>query len=194
MATKLIVLYASLIALMMPYSAAADITQCTQVACIYDPLLSPFDEDYTVPTDGKLYRWDFRFTSLDPNATISLDSPTQLDSDLVYFLGAGNFQEVFNSPFQYTFSPTFRPGLLSIIVGAPKNFDNCSNPTEIGLCSANYNVWGNGTRFIVTSNSPVSVLFSSTAVPEPAGWILAILGFGALGMRFRRRPLSNCRA
>ena len=94
----------------------------------------------------------------------------------------------------HVFKETLTPGLLSIVVRAPAQYDNCV-PGVVSIsapCGEIINVWGNGTTFTGYSTDPVFVNFTATAVPEPAGWVLTLAGVGVAGagLRLSRRRLQ----
>ncbi len=143
--------------------------------------------DYTVPADGRPYRWDFSFTSTDPNATLFLDPPNQVDSIAEYETASGETGVSAGFP-SYLFDETEKPGLLSILVQAPAAYDHCvANVIAVAPCGMIYEVFGNGTQFTGSALEPLTVTWTITAVPEPAQWVLMLVGMGVLGAGLRRR-------
>ncbi len=150
------------------------------------PADGPYSADYTVPSDGKTYSWDFFIQSDDPDATIKLQAPNEVFGAGQIVTDSGPFTPVFLMP-AYTFYEVKSPGRVSYIVSAQQGFDHCDDPGPVGsLCKASYYVWGNATRLEVFSKAPVAVHLSVSAVPEPSAWALMILGFGACGLMLRR--------
>lgn len=160
----------------------------TVIVGTYDPADFPYiDYDYTVPTDGHTYKWIFDVTSTDPNASVFLSHPTQVEGFLVSPNGAG-FDYTFTSAFSYTFKETVKPGQTSILVKGPQDFNNCTSGSPLGqVCGAFYNVWGNGTYLELNATSPVTIAFTALAVPEPETWAMMIVGMGMIGMAKRKR-------
>jgi hypothetical protein len=146
-----------------------------------------YSADYTVPSDGKTYSWDFFIQSDDPDATIRLRAPNEVFGAGEIVTATGPFEPVFLMP-AYTFYEVKSPGRVSYIVSAQQGFDHCDDPGPVGsLCRASYYVWGNGTTLEVFSKAPVTVHLSVSAVPEPSAWALMIAGFGACGVMLRRQ-------
>ncbi len=152
------------------------------------PADGPYFADYTVPSDGKTYSWDFSIKSDDPDATITLTKPNEVFGvGRIVTDGDPATLTSFLTP-AYTFNEVKSPGMVSYIVSAQQNFDHCSDPGPVGsLCSATYYVWGNGSAILVDAKAPVTIHLSVSAVPEPSAWALMILGFGACGLMLRRR-------
>lgn len=147
--------------------------------------------DYTIVPDGHAYRWDFRYTSEDPNAWISLDIPNE-----VYTYGtrrdeSGNFDFVLldwgHAP--YSMVPVSRwPGVLSYVVRGSVGYDHCSSSTPLGaLCAVGYVIWGNATTLSYSSQAPIYISATVTAVPEPWVWVLMLTGLAAVGVTLRSR-------
>jgi hypothetical protein len=147
-----------------------------------------FDVNYTVPPDGRTYRWDLWTDGSNPTVTINLPSPNEDFALTKVSNGDGTFHEDFSGA-GWTWLETINPGHTTIItrsLGA--NYDHCSGASALGdACAASYNVWGNGVLLTVSTRSPVTVFFSQTAVPEPATWAMMLGGFFGLGAILRRR-------
>lgn len=185
----------ALLALPSAPAAAAFGPACPLSGCVFDPAETPyFDFDYTIPADGKLYRWAIDFTAADPLATVSLSTPTQTEIFYTIRAGAG-FDELYDGNAPYTFAPTITPGRSVWLVRAPKAFDFCARPGPDGeVCAAVVQIFGNGTFLTVNSTAPITAFFSESAVPEPATWLTLILGFGLTGAAIRRRRLMDLSA
>jgi len=163
------------------FVVSPDFDPVTGVWQIQDPW------DYTVPSDGQLYRWDFSFTSADPNATLFLDPPNLLNAFDIYETSTGPSIQFIGDPI-YTFDESEGPGLLTIFVQNQASYDNCTpGVISTSACGAIYQVFGDGTRFTGTSFDPLTVTWTITAVPEPAEWTLMLVGMGVLGAGLRRR-------
>jgi len=164
-------------------TAASATFDCSE--CVFDPgVQQSYDYDYVVPPDGRTYRWTIAFTSVDPAATIRLAEPNQTEVFLDY--RDGRFEYDPNPIFR--FDQTLAPGLTTIFVRAPRQFDNCDQPgPDTSPCRATVHIWGNGTMLTVTGNAPIFAAFGESLVPEPAGWLLIIAGFGAAGIALRAR-------
>lgn len=156
--------------------------------CIYDPALGPFNQDYTVPADGRTHRWDIAFTSADPFANVTWDAPTQVEAILTYNRGGGVFETVpATNAVAYMFRQLLMPNLTSYLVRAPASFNTCAKSVASSTpCAADYHVWGNGTSLRVTASAPVTITFSDSVVSEPGTWALLIVGLGAAGAMLRR--------
>ncbi len=178
-------------ALVAAPAQAVFVGPCGLATCLLDPVdgdfgYGQFNFDYTVPPDGRTYRWLITFTSADPLATIFLDQPTQTEIHTT-FRSSGGLDYGYDSHPSYLFSPTITPGRTSIRVRAPASFDFCSQPGPDGeICAADVNIWGNGTVLTLNSDEPVLATFSQTAVPEPATWAMLLIGFGMVGTAIRR--------
>lgn len=182
-------LFAAL-ALLLAAPAHADLfNSCGGGGCLFDPEFGPFRQDYSLPTDGHTYQWDFRIESEDPEATLSLGRTNQIDIYAWQKLSDGR---VIGAPVDWDFSwvmiRTAKPGLVSYEVRAPASYNDCDKPDAIGhICGVQYNFWGNGTPLTISSTAPMRVFFSVTAIPEPSTWALMIAGFGACGVMLRRQ-------
>ena len=155
-----------------------------------------FPLDYSVPPDGRTYRWDIAYQSEDPLAHVTLDDPNQVE---VYFersLGDGVTESDYSwfDGVDFMWTPvTYQPNVASYLVRAPANFDFCAPTTPAGaICAASYNVWGNGTQVHLFANAPVTILRATeTLIPEPATWALLLLGFFGAGAVLRSRNRSR---
>lgn len=155
------------------------------------------EADYTVPSDGKTYRWDIFYETDDPAGYVTLDAPSQVEAFLLRSLGGGATQIEFSLDVDYVFTQlTTSFGVVSYRMRAPADFDNCTAATPAGeICGATYNVFGNGTRIHAFGGSPVTLVgITSTEVPEPGAWGLMILGFGGVGSMVRRRRWQGVKA
>ena len=170
----------------MPVAAAASF-DCTQ--CVFDPTVQKYyDYDYTVPPDGRTYRWTIALAGSDPAATISLSGPNQ--TDLFYDYRDGN--QVYDGNPPHRFDQTVTPGLTAIFVRAPRAFDVCDQPgSNTKPCRATVHIWGNGSFLTVTGTAPVTATFSESLVPEPASWTLMVIGFGVGGAVLRSRRTAR---
>lgn len=155
---------------------------------VVDPVQDPsIFLDYTVPADGKTYRWDFFLQSEDPDATISLKAPNEVFGVGKIVAGPDTFNATFVMP-AYSFYEIKGPGLVSYIVSAQADFDHCDQPGPVGsMCAAYYAVWGNADAMKIDAKAPITVHLSVSAVPEPSTWALMIAGFGACGVMLRRQ-------
>jgi hypothetical protein len=144
--------------------------------------------DYTVPSDGRAYRWDLWTDT--PGVTINLTSPNEtFDTELVSN-GDGTFHnDAFLLGTGFAWSATQAPSHTTIYTRSLQaDFNHCTGSSSAGdICAGSFNVWGNGTLLTVDTRSPVTVFFSQTAVPEPATWALMLSGFFGLGLALRRR-------
>jgi len=166
---------------------------CIAHVCDVDPADGPnFFNDYTVPSDGRHYRWDFIFD--DPNATLFLAPPNQVESFFLRAAGDGTFDFIFNPNVDFQFERVIDlPGRVSYLVAAPRSFDTCGPATHAGvICRAQYDVFGNSTFLTMNADAPFHLTFREVAVPEPGTWALMILGFGGIGaaLRARRRGVA----
>ncbi|MEO8723298.1 MAG: PEPxxWA-CTERM sorting domain-containing protein [Sphingobium sp.] len=154
----------------------------------FDPIEnSTIDYDYTVPTNGKTYRWIFNVFSADPNASVYLTPPTQVEGFLISPTAA-DFNYTFTSALSYIFHETVQPGQTTILVKGPKDYNNCNGGSPIGqTCGAFYNVWGNGTFLQLSATSPVTISFSALAAPEPEIWAMMIVGMAMIGAAKRKQ-------
>jgi hypothetical protein len=181
---------AALLASGIPVAASASF-ECD--TCVFDPTEQDrIDYDYTVPSDGRTYRWTIMSTSSDPTATIRLAEPNQ--TEVLYDYRDGSF--IYDGSPSYRFDQTVTPGLTTILVRAPRSFDLCDEPGSMtDPCRAVVHIWGNGTFLTVAGSAPITATFSESVVPEPASWTLMISGFGVAGaaMRYRRRRSATAR-
>jgi hypothetical protein len=156
---------------------------------VIDPALGPYWFDYTLPTDGRLYLWNFSYTSADPNALFTVPIPNEVDEYVTYktdtglttsFGGNWNFSE---------FQETLTPGLTSILYQAPLAFNTCATAmiSDVTPCSSQYNIWGNSDPFGVIGASHLTITETLAAIPEPAEWAMLLAGLGGLGAALRRR-------
>jgi len=154
---------------------------------------TPFDFDYTVPTDGRLHLWTFRFTSADPNASLALQSPSQLDAITTTRTADGPEDSFDSNGPPFLFSTASKPGAFTVAVKGPRAYDYCSSRSgPVGqVCGRYMEIYGNGTVLTVSSLSTVNGVFTEN-VPEPASWALLMTGFAAVGtaLRQRRRSLA----
>ena len=172
---------------------ATTLTSCAGGCRVDGGLL--FNVDYTVPADGRTYRWDLWTDSLDPAVTVGISAPNEVFTDGRVANGDGSFHTVLLPDPIYTFAGDVKPGHTSYVVGTQASFDTCGPSSPAGqLCEVSYNVWGNGIFLSVGGLTPgprglpsVRVFFAQTVVPEPQSWALAILGLGAAGAMLRRR-------
>lgn len=167
------------------HAAALTLGSCAS-GCVTDAG-SLFNVDYTVPADGRTYRWELWTDT--PGVLITLSSPNEtFDADTVsngdgtfhsdaFLLGAGFDWDETEAPSHTTI---FTRTLMS-------NFDHCGPTSPAGeICAAQFNVWGNGAFVSTDSREDIKIFFSSVAVPEPATWALMIGGFFGLGAALRR--------
>jgi len=162
-----------------------------------------FDLDYTVPADGKVYRWDL-WTS-DPSVTALLYSPNQVDGFNFISNGDGTSHLDLNGfapPFTFDFAAG-PDGHSYYTVSAPAQFDHCGPSSPAGeVCRNVIEVFGNGGSLKLDvggqpwrpGDPEVKVFFAQSLVPEPQSWALAVLGFGALGVALRRRRAAGLAA
>jgi hypothetical protein len=149
-----------------------------------------FDVDYTVPPDGRLYRWDIWSDSAHPDVLINLPSPNETFDTEVVSNGDGTFHnDAFLLSTGFTWSEVQAPGHTTIYTQSlGTNFNRCSGASSAGeICGASFNVWGNGVSLTVNSPERVGIFFSETAIPEPATWAMMLTGFFGLGLVLRRR-------
>jgi len=169
-------------------SAQALVLNSCAAGCVTDQGSLPFGVDYTVPSDGRTYRWDLWTDSLNPAVTINLSSPNEEFALIKVSNGDGTFHQDFTAA-NWIWQETIDPGHTTIFTRSlDADYDHCSNASPLGdACAASHNVWGNGAQLTVSSRAPVTVFFSQTVVPEPAAWTMLILGFFGLGATVRRR-------
>jgi hypothetical protein len=155
--------------------------------------------DYTLPDDGGLYEWVFAFISPDPNATLFVSPPNQINVFTSYNTSGGlvqTFGGTIIGVYSFegmTFTETETPGLTKIIYQAPLSYDNCAvSPISATVpCGVEFQVWGNGSFFEDNSTAPVTGTAIFQALPEPAAWTLMLVGFGGLGAALRRRRMPD---
>jgi hypothetical protein len=149
-----------------------------------------FGDDYTVPADGRTWLWTFRLVSDDPNATVVLDDPNQVDGTL--FLGGGG--QTFFTP-AFVFNQTVAPLLTTIEVSTGMNYYHCTSSTPPGqVCGQTIEVFGNGTSLRLYSADEATLYTSAVMLPEPGAWTLLIAGFGAAGAMIRRARRATAAA
>jgi hypothetical protein len=193
-------------------ASALSITSCDG-GCNFSPT-PPGDfytTDYTVPPDGKSWRWEFTLQSVDTNATMFVNKPNEIFSVVKYQNSDGSPAQMFggfhtlsvNIPskialnqedtnyiasLHYNFAEHVLPHYTWIDVNAPANFDHCGDPAYANrICGGNFNIWGNSTGLTFNSTAPGKVFFSSylLAAPEPAAWALMIGGMFGVGAVLR---------
>lgn len=159
--------------------------------------------DYTIPSDGVTYRWDFFTDSAHPNAIITLGGPNDVYSTGRVSNGDGTTHIDFNTPApNYVWNASYAPGHTTIFVGADPSFNNCSGATPAGvLCGVSNFVFGDSAPLSVDVKDVVTITFSAasvsgfsaTAIPEPAAWALMLAGVFGVGaaLRQRRRMLRE---
>ena len=110
----------ALLALPAAPTQAAFGSACPISGCVFDPAeTSVFDFDYTIPADGKLYRWAIDFTSADPFATVTLSAPTQ--TEIFYRIRAGaGFDELYDGNAPPYLHPHHHPRPLDMARPRPK--------------------------------------------------------------------------
>jgi len=180
---------------MMAGSAQASLlTECVSGCFVADGF---FFADYTVPDDGRLYRWDLYTDG--PGVVINLPGPNETFDQERVSNGDGTFHnDAYLSPtgVQYTWSETQTIGHTEIYTQSLQTgFDHCDSTSPAGeICATTYNIWGNGTvlslsRDGVNLRAPdnYTVFLKITAIPEPATWAMMIGGFFGLGAALRRR-------
>ncbi len=161
------------------------LTQCL-TGCVVDAY--GFFADYTVPPDGRLYRWDLWTDT--PDVTIHLPHPNETFDTEIVSDGNGAFHNAsFLLGVGYAWSEVQAASHTTIYTRTNQvDFNHCTSSSPAGdVCAASFNVWGNGSVLSVNSRTPVTVFFSQTAIPEPAAWALMLTGFFGLGAAVRRR-------
>ncbi|WP_293407610.1 PEPxxWA-CTERM sorting domain-containing protein [Phenylobacterium sp.] len=85
------------------------------------------------------------------------------------------------------------PGTASGVLSTPLGFDRPCTPTTLGDCSSHFfpqfATFDGVFRVSPAARAPYSVsltISDFTAVPEPAGWAMMIVGFGLVGSMLRR--------
>ena len=154
-----------------------------------------FAADYTIPSDGQAYQWDF-FVS-DPSVSVSLRSPNEVFSIEKVSNGDGTTHtELGGAP--YSWQEAVAPGHTTIRVWAAADFNTCGPASPFGaVCATTQNVWGNGTQLEASRNGvglrypdTVTVHLTIAGVPEPATWAMMLVGFFGLGSALRRRRVA----
>jgi hypothetical protein len=150
--------------------------------------------DWSLPTDGKLYAWNFSFTSADPNATLYIAPPNQVDPDFSFpsnNLFGHTPVDSYTGP-ALSFKETLGQGFTSILYQAPLDYNNCPGDGLYYVsCGVSWIVWGNADGLTVTGNSPLTFTSTFAAVPEPMEWALLLTGFGGLGLALRRKSAAR---
>lgn len=145
--------------------------------------------DYTLPSDGLTYRWDFFTDSAHPNAIITLGGPNDVFAIDKISDGGGATHSAFSaSDPGYIWNVVYAPGHTTIFVGAAPSFNNCSAATPAGvLCGETNDVFGDSVALGVNVKDIVTISFSQSAVPEPAAWALMLAGVFSIGAALRQR-------
>jgi hypothetical protein len=149
----------------------------------------PFGVDYTVPSDGLTYRWDFFTDSSHPNALISLATPNLVSATEKVSLGNGMTRNVNIDDPAFTWDVvTSDPGHLSILVSAPASYNTCTAATAAGtICGMTYSIFGDNASLGVNVHDAVTISYIATAIPEPAAWLLMTAGVFSIGAALRQR-------
>lgn len=173
-------------------AAALTIDHCDG-GCFTDDGGILFNVDYTVPADGRTYRWDLWTDSAHSDLLINLPPPNEDFSVDTISNGDGTFSHsAYLTPVIYSWGESQAPGHTSIYIRAQPSFDNCSISTPAGVvCASTFNIWGNGVTLSVNARKRAEIFFSSTVVPEPASWAMMLLGFFGLGAAARQRRPSS---
>lgn len=147
--------------------------------------------NYTIPPDGRTWRWTFTYSDAAPGAIVRLSDPNQTDVNLTIRTADG-FDYLYVPNPLFRFEETLVPGVRSsYLVKAPRAFDVCATPGPIGqICARDVQIWGNAAFLVNASSDPVTVTVSQALVPEPASWAMLLTGFALIGTAARRRTLS----
>ena len=145
--------------------------------------------NYTVPSDGLTYRWDFFTDSAHPNAIITLGGPNDIFAIDKISNGDGTTHNAFSATNpNFMWNAIYAPGHTTIFVEADPSFNNCSGAIPAGaLCGRTNNVFGDSAALGVNVQDIVTITFSATAVPEPAAWALMLTGVFGIGAVLRQR-------
>jgi hypothetical protein len=147
-----------------------------------------FPIDYGIPADGVTYRWDLWSDSAHPDAMIYLEGPNDVFGFGEVSNGDGTATPQFVAP-TYRWDEIEAPGHTTILVQAQAPFSNCFPGTPYGVAcalSASY-VWADDVALKVDASDPVTITFSSVAIPEPATWLLMTAGVFGVGVALRQR-------
>lgn len=146
--------------------------------------------DYTVP-NGYAENWTFSLHNGDPDATISLSQPNEIDVYGYYRLPSGEVVRDFlpDPVVVWSWEESHGPGWANYRVSGPANWNHCDDPTSLGLCGVEYDIWGNLAAISISTDRPWKLHWRVTVLPapEPVAWALMILGFAGVGARLRQR-------